>query len=211
MPSAIETMAASYVQLLRTVQPHGPYRIGGFCSQAVVAWEMARQLQTAGEDVALLVLIEPPTLVRRVRWRTLYAGATLLAALSRGGPEARVSLMTAASMRWHGLTPMRSRDVGRLLRWLTGAASTLATRIDADRRREQISAIYGRAERGYLPRRFDGPVLCLQARDVPDRVSVREWRRLSRSFTERLIPGDHDSCIIAHSRSLAAELEPWLG
>ena len=38
-------MAAAYIGEMRTVQPHGPYRIGGHCSGAWVAFEMARQLE----------------------------------------------------------------------------------------------------------------------------------------------------------------------
>src|SRR5262249_46309763 len=47
---------------IRTVQPRGPYYLAGACMGGVVAYEMAQQLRTAGEDIALLALIEtwPP-------------------------------------------------------------------------------------------------------------------------------------------------------
>jgi acyl carrier protein len=53
----IESMAAQYLQEIRTVQPAGPYRLGGWCFGAVVALEIARQLHAAGEEVMLLALI----------------------------------------------------------------------------------------------------------------------------------------------------------
>jgi len=56
---SLEPMMARYVQAMRTVQPHGPYFIGGFCSSAIPAFEVARQLQEANETVLRLILIDP--------------------------------------------------------------------------------------------------------------------------------------------------------
>jgi amino acid adenylation domain-containing protein len=56
LPS-VETMASDYLPLLRSVQPHGPYRIGGFCAGGLVAYELARLLRAQGESVERLVLI----------------------------------------------------------------------------------------------------------------------------------------------------------
>ncbi|MGH2368552.1 MAG: thioesterase domain-containing protein, partial [Chloroflexota bacterium] len=50
----IEVMAADYVDQLRTMQPQGPYFLGGLSAGAVIAFEMARQLTTGGQQVALL-------------------------------------------------------------------------------------------------------------------------------------------------------------
>jgi FkbH-like protein len=54
----IEDMAACYVKELRAFQAHGPYRLGGYCFGGNVAYEMARQLRSAGEQVALLALLD---------------------------------------------------------------------------------------------------------------------------------------------------------
>lgn len=55
---SIETMAGHCIDTMRTVQPSGPYRIGGYCLGGVVAFEMARQLGDQGEAVALVAIIE---------------------------------------------------------------------------------------------------------------------------------------------------------
>jgi amino acid adenylation domain-containing protein len=55
--SAVE-MARDYVAEMRTYQPEGPYVLGGECVGGVVAFEMARQLEQAGERVSLLVLLD---------------------------------------------------------------------------------------------------------------------------------------------------------
>ncbi|WP_394427676.1 amino acid adenylation domain-containing protein [Streptomyces sp. SGAir0957] len=57
-PESIEAMAAHYVAQLRTVQPHGPYRLLGWSFGGNVVQEIAVQLQEAGEDVALLAIMD---------------------------------------------------------------------------------------------------------------------------------------------------------
>ncbi len=52
----IEQMAAQYINDLRAIQRHGPYHIGGYCFGGNVAYEMARQLQEQGEEIATLAL-----------------------------------------------------------------------------------------------------------------------------------------------------------
>ncbi|MBZ4336684.1 non-ribosomal peptide synthetase, partial [Corallococcus sp. AS-1-12] len=55
---SIEEMAALYLEAIRTVQPHGPYQLGGWSLGGVIAYEMARRLREAGEAVDLLALID---------------------------------------------------------------------------------------------------------------------------------------------------------
>ena len=54
----IEDMAAYYIQALQTVQPTGPYLLGGWSMGGVVAFEMAQQLHAQGQLVALLALLD---------------------------------------------------------------------------------------------------------------------------------------------------------
>jgi thioesterase domain-containing protein len=54
----IEDMAAWYIQALQTVQPTGPYFLGGWSMGGVIAFEMAQQLHAQGQRVALLTLLD---------------------------------------------------------------------------------------------------------------------------------------------------------
>jgi FkbH-like protein len=54
----IEEMAAYHIEKMRSVQPHGPYLIGGMCAGGVIAFEIARQLQARGEEAAMVALID---------------------------------------------------------------------------------------------------------------------------------------------------------
>jgi amino acid adenylation domain-containing protein len=56
--ATVEDLAAHYVREIRRVQPHGPYRLGGFCISGLIAYEMARLLRAEGEDLDLLALID---------------------------------------------------------------------------------------------------------------------------------------------------------
>jgi hypothetical protein len=58
-PLTLEEVATAHLQSIRAIQPEGPYLLGGFCSGAYVAYEVARQLQEQGQKVELLVLIAP--------------------------------------------------------------------------------------------------------------------------------------------------------
>lgn len=56
--TSVEVMAADYIRAIRSLQPNGPYRIGGFSAGGVVAFEMARQLKAQGEETVLLALLD---------------------------------------------------------------------------------------------------------------------------------------------------------
>ncbi|MDJ0001068.1 thioesterase domain-containing protein, partial [Rhodococcus ruber] len=56
-PSSIEEFAFVYVRMIRDVQPHGPYHLLGWSLGGVIAHAVATQLQSEGEDVALLALV----------------------------------------------------------------------------------------------------------------------------------------------------------
>jgi len=55
---SVEDMAACYITEMRKVQPQGPYFIGGYSFGGLVAFEMARQLQADGQEVAFLGLVD---------------------------------------------------------------------------------------------------------------------------------------------------------
>lgn len=209
-PAAIETIAASQLESIREVQPRGPYLLGGFCSGAVVAWELACQLRERGESVVLLVLVEAPALNRRKWWRAIHAVAGLAATLRGAGAETRLGLVLAAAERVQRGGQVRWRDVSRAWRWLAGPRRPLPIAPSGGPQKDAIASAYQRALSGYLPRRFDGRVVSLRAAEELSRTPVDCWRRRASVFEAHDIPGDHDSCIIAHARELAAPLQEAL-
>lgn len=57
LPS-LELIASQYVRDLRKLRPHGPYQLAGHCLGGTIAYEMARQLVSVGEQVSLLALFD---------------------------------------------------------------------------------------------------------------------------------------------------------
>jgi amino acid adenylation domain-containing protein len=54
----VEDMAAHYLALIKSRQPHGPYFFAGLSTGGIVALEIAQQLHRLGEEVALLALFD---------------------------------------------------------------------------------------------------------------------------------------------------------
>lgn len=54
----VEEMAAHYLSEIRSVQPEGPYYLGGLSFGGAVAFEMAQQLRAQGQEVGLVALFD---------------------------------------------------------------------------------------------------------------------------------------------------------
>ena len=121
--TSIEAMAAAYLQAVQCVQPDGPYWLGGWSFGAIVAYEMAQQLQKAGKPVALLAIIDnPPPLTKRLAhvWGNIrFFGTTIVPALGAYFADYR-------AMRRNQPTSLQLPTLQRLLR--TTLANTQAGR-----------------------------------------------------------------------------------
>jgi thioesterase domain-containing protein len=60
----VEEAARDYLGEVRTRQPNGPYLLSGYSGGGITAYEMAQQLKAAGEEVAVLALLDTPLPVR---------------------------------------------------------------------------------------------------------------------------------------------------
>jgi amino acid adenylation domain-containing protein len=56
--TCIEDMASCYIESIQTVQPQGPYLLGGHSFGGYIAFEIAQQLQKQGQDVAFLAIVD---------------------------------------------------------------------------------------------------------------------------------------------------------
>ena len=76
----VADIANDCIHAMRQRQAHGPYRIAGFSSGGIVAFEMAQQLHAAGEEVSCLALLDcyaPGVRFKRDFWKELYKLLTL--------------------------------------------------------------------------------------------------------------------------------------
>ncbi|MGW0936882.1 amino acid adenylation domain-containing protein [Streptomyces sp. NPDC002666] len=87
----MQAIAAHYVAAMRRVQPEGPYVIGGWSFGGFVAFEMARQLRAAGQEVGRVILLDTVALGPADQHRAFTDEALLgwffweLLLLGRGG------------------------------------------------------------------------------------------------------------------------------
>ena len=58
VPYRFEDIAGLLLQAMQEEQPKGPYLIAGLCVNAVLAYEVARQLREKGEEIGLLALLD---------------------------------------------------------------------------------------------------------------------------------------------------------
>jgi thioesterase domain-containing protein len=126
-PESMEALAATYLDEVRQVRPHGPYHLCGFSAGGLVAFEMARQLLAAGETIGSLTLVEPTVSYRKssvggsvARLRSEAGGrAGFLLRLTRKAPRA---VWARLRLLWRKLVTRLYLLVGRPLpedlRWL---------------------------------------------------------------------------------------------
>lgn len=55
---SIAEMAGEYVEAIKSVQPRGPYQLVGLSMGGSIAWEMACQLRDAGDEIAIVGLLD---------------------------------------------------------------------------------------------------------------------------------------------------------
>lgn len=200
----IRAMAERYVKRLRRLQPEGPYFLGGWSSGGMVALEMAQRLLAAGEEVALLAVIDTAP------WST---GDGSVAARLRG-----LWSILANVPFWirHDLLESRPAEVlGRLgrhlqLRWrrlrslLAGrreGVHRVADVVDLEqipKANHEFMELHYRAYREYRPDFYPGRVTLFKARASPlffTGSSPKLWHRLAREVAVRRIPGNHLSML----------------
>ena len=151
---SLAEMIADYVAAVREHQPEGPYVLGGVCLGGTLAIEMARQLEALGEDVALVILVDPRVnFDRSLRWLRAQAGLI--------GRK-----VVSGDYSWKLARASHRRKVFEAVRSALG----VGVRRDDPYRRDFDDAILSiRAECG--PSRFDGFVAMLATVDYP----LREW------------------------------------
>ncbi len=192
---------------MRQVQPHGPYFLGGFSGGGLIAWEIARQLEVAGEPVPLVILLDTPIPLRP--------------ALSRRD-KALIKL-----------AELRAKGPGYLLEWARARrewkrlqAQPQAAQPEAAFHNAAIEAAFRAALPRYqMPQRAGATVLFRPPLDRHWQVSGGKWvsrakeyvlpdndlTRFAPALQVVEVPGDHDSMVLEPNvRVLAAAMKAAL-
>jgi amino acid adenylation domain-containing protein len=208
----VEEMAAHYVKLMRTLQPHGPYFIGGWCYGGILAVEMAQQLQAAGEPVAPLLLIETPA--PAPSWRLFGYYARRLGCLFRMSPPEWFQYFREKIRYYRGLRRAAEMRFKRLETTDHPSAEVVE---EYNRHLEKLERVYD-ANLGalyrYSPRRYAGKIVLFNAAE-PDPAVIRDplygWPGLAAEIQAHVIPGNHDTILMEpHVQVLARKLTAHL-
>jgi amino acid adenylation domain-containing protein/natural product biosynthesis luciferase-like monooxygenase protein len=197
-------MARQYIAAIRTVQPHGPYRLAGWSAGGLIAYEMANQLLGEDESVEFLGMIETGT------------HFPALGSAVRGGDGGRVDyLMSAipADAAQATILELQSlaeaEDVNELVArfqgegWLPAgiAQDTLCRHLDV-----RLGIARGMADYVLAPLSMQVSLFCAEERHAQD-ISAG-WKRLLNGRLQTVwIGGDHYSIVEApHAEQLGAAI-----
>ncbi len=210
----IEELAATYTRQMRERQPSGPFLICGYCWAGPLAFEMARQLRAAGQEVGLLALIDSPRpglwaakpLSARIRARRRRLWSLLM---KNGRRLARVQPK---------LIPGFVRD--RLVNVVTHLMGVSAYRLSVRLRQpllptfRQVRGALLHAERAYQASAYNGRLVVFRPEAAgPLRLKgPTGWAALATEGIEvREVPGDHHTIMQEpYVGALAASLRECL-
>lgn len=199
----IAEMAAAYVVEMREVQPAGPYYLGGRCTGGLVAFEMARQLERAGERAAFVVLLDtlrPPRPASRLLFAryALRVGLRLLAA-GNYMHSAKVLLRRYAPAWMPIRRPwqeFQAHDAERMARYPT-------------ERERALHAAHGRARRLYRSSPADTRACLLHSADVDAILDTKRevlWKLIAlRGTVTARVAGGHRETMAGENLRRAAE------
>jgi amino acid adenylation domain-containing protein/FkbH-like protein len=218
----LEDMARSYLEVVRARQPRGPYYLGGYCFGGNVAYEMARQLRMAGQEVALVVLLDSAPAnagyERVTWWRPAFIWH--FAQNLRFWLADFIALQSEDRRR---LIARKLRAVGRKLSRRLGFSSSepgfdVEEVIDPRHFPEhelKLWQVHLEALIAHVERPYAGRVALLRTRGQPLFCSLENdfcWGKLIRGdFSVQRIPGSHENIFMEPNvRVLASELAQLL-
>jgi amino acid adenylation domain-containing protein/FkbH-like protein len=195
--ATVEEMAAAYVEAIQRVQPHGPYHLGGYCMGGVVALEMARQLEAAGETVAEVVSIDTDLAPHLEGWR--YAMQTALRQLEGLRREPH-RLKSGWSRRFKMMAERLRVNLGLggrsfvSLSDLQSGVVTMPGMTEWPDVYKRIAPYNQRALLGHKAAPWSGKVVLIRAesRLWPLEDATLGWKRVSQQLSVFTVPFGHD-------------------
>jgi amino acid adenylation domain-containing protein len=216
-PAFLMDLATQYASDIRRCQAHGPYHLAGWSRCGLLALEIAQRLRSAGEPVALLILVDTylPGRFRGIGVRE-RASAGAARAMRLLGVLGRLLAIVPREIRngriRHRLGEIAARveqsGLGRRLWKLrsTILKKLLNRRVIIQGWHDLAWALATSAE-AYVPRSYDSPVLFLLAEDKPAGPAfdpLPGWGQfLSKVDVER-VPGDHETMFRAPNVDIVA-------
>ncbi len=208
VPPSIAEMAQEHVKQIRTVRPHGPYRLGGYCNGGVVMFEAACQLIQAGERIDFLGLIDVTVGQLPLRY---ISHAIELAAMPLGlSIDQQLRAFAYVDNRLERLlnpSELRKAVRGLCTRWWSPRPEPLSAATE-DQDGDRLLRAYQWALARYRPQRFAGALTLYMADNGGDRQRDhrQDWAEFAERVEVRTLPGHHFDIITHQAGHLAAAL-----
>jgi len=213
----IEQMARDYMPLIMDAEPRGPYRLGGHCNGALIAWELAHQLVAAGKRVEVVAMIEPITLNARADIRLVAGALDGVLKLVARNPERRESWMDSAmSLIWRAIR-YYDRHLNERKGKTDNSVAALADKMEEGDKEVAVRYIhlmkeYYRAMARYMPSPVAAEVLYLvaESHSKSKAFAGHVWHDLTPRLEIVVVPGEHSTCITTHAEALVNQLRARL-
>ena len=198
----LKDMATHYIEDIRRVQPHGPYKLLGYSFGGTVVLEMAHQLRRMGEEVAMLGMIDSKS---KDYEEALSRLATMQSRINRRvnrfkGNAGRLAWQERAKYIWEKITT-------RAIRFACMAAANLNIR----RVPAFMSSAYDInyvAVLNYRLRAYDGKLVLFRASEQDGRRGPHDlgWGPVFHQGVEiHDLPGDHERIFLEPNIDRLAE------
>ena len=211
----IEAIAAYYIQAIQTLQPQGPYFLGGWSFGGLVAFEMAQQLKRAGQEIGLLAIFDTsasfnkPSLCQSLKFLLGTVWSTLPFLLDYGAIVTNL------------FQPLQKRKAW-FSRWQWSAIIRLIPEesrlqlLDESAIAPMLRVVYANAQAAsrYVPQKYLNRITLFKA-DVQSNVigqdSTLGWSALASDIQLHQVPGNHLSLLKQpHVQTLAQQLRQYL-
>jgi len=176
---SVEELAEEYIRIIRREQPHGPYHLLGYSYAGLAAYDVARQLREAGEEIRFLALVDPDLeWVMGWRFRLSQLGRLLTASPRDVFSFIRRRFLEKSGAHFHGF--LRYREHKKLAQL-----------------EEQRNAVNRAASAQYFRRirPWDGNVMLITAgarlANEPLKGTDCGWGRYIRSLEIHSVDADH--------------------
>lgn len=205
VPPTPEAMAADYIRALRSVQPEGPYFLGGFCGGGLLAFAVAQQLRAQGQEVSALILIEPragPDFFRMIGSRLTRRLVDSLGLVVRLSQEERLNLFLYLRHCYRVFHY-------KVLRPAQDPALHLSLLPSVETLRHDWIGIFVWVFSQYVPRFYPGKLIYLWTRDEPGNHKAGKWGHVVKAEEVEIqfIPGTQWSCRHDHLHEMAQQVK----
>jgi phthiocerol/phenolphthiocerol synthesis type-I polyketide synthase D len=174
--STLETMeekAAHYLHLMKDIQPRGPFQLLGWSFGGCLAYEVAQQLQAAGEDISFLGLVDT---ILPAALPGLHSQDVLLERFGRFAEYVRKTYGHDLQLPYDELaaTP-EGQQIDVVMRLVAEAGLDMSPGIMEHQRTSYLDARVGEL---YTPRPYNGPVVLYRAQQAQQLTTALDPRYL---------------------------------